>query len=74
MSLSLIHLIGITLFCLVGGVLVGFFVRKKVVESRIDAIEKYSKKILAEAQRSQFNQKRGGTAGQGYALPDETGV
>jgi len=34
-----------------GGVLVGFFVRKKVVESRIDAIEKYSKKILSEAQK-----------------------
>ncbi len=51
MSLTLIQLIGIILTCLMGGVLVGFFVRKKVVESRIDAIEKYSKKILSEAQK-----------------------
>ncbi len=41
MSLTLIQLIGIILACLLGGVLVGFFVRKKVVESRIDAIEKF---------------------------------
>ncbi|MBW1900734.1 MAG: ribonuclease Y [Deltaproteobacteria bacterium] len=51
MNLTLIQLIGIILTCLMGGVLVGFFVRKKVVESRIDAIEKYSKKILSEAQK-----------------------
>ena len=45
------QLLGIIIACLTGGVLVGFFVRKKVVESRIDAIEKYSKKILSEAQK-----------------------
>ncbi len=49
--MSTIHIIGIILACLMAGVLVGFFVRKKIVESRIDAIEKYSKKILAEAQK-----------------------
>ena len=49
--MNTIQIIGIITSCLMGGVLVGFFVRKKVVESRIDAIEKYSKKILAEAQK-----------------------
>jgi ribonuclease Y len=58
MSLTLIQLIGIILACLLGGVLVGFFVRKKVVESRIDAIEKYSKKILAEAQKEANSTKK----------------
>ena len=33
------------------GVLIGFLLRKKVVESRIDAIEKYSKKVMADAQK-----------------------
>ena len=58
MSLSLIHLIGIILICLLGGALMGFFVRKKVVEGRIDAIEKYSKKILDEAQKEANSTKK----------------
>ncbi len=58
MSLSLIHLAGIAISCLLAGVLGGFFVRKKVVESRIDAIEKYSKKILAEAQKEASSTKK----------------
>jgi ribonuclease Y len=46
-----IHIIGIVLLSAIIGILVGFFVRKKIVESRVDSIEKYSKKILAEAQK-----------------------
>lgn len=46
-----IHIIGIILLSAIIGILVGFFVRKKIVESRVDSIEKYSKKILAEAQK-----------------------
>ncbi|SPD74876.1 Ribonuclease Y [uncultured Desulfobacterium sp.] len=49
--MSTIQLAGIIIGCLTSGVAVGFFVRKKVVESRVDAIEKYSKNILAEAQK-----------------------
>ncbi len=56
--MSLVHIIGITLSCLAGGIFIGFFVRKKVVESRIDAIEKYSKKILAEAQKEAASIKK----------------
>ncbi len=51
MSMSTIPLIGIIISCLAAGLFLGFFVRKKIVESRIDAIEKYSKKVLAEAQK-----------------------
>ena len=49
--MSSIQIMGIILACVMSGVLIGFFVRKKVVETRIDAIEKYSKNILAEAQK-----------------------
>ncbi len=46
-----IQLSGIVLLCLAAGGVIGFLIRKKIIESRIDAIEKYSKKILAEAQK-----------------------
>jgi len=49
--MSTIQIIGIILSCLMVGVLIGFLLRKKVVESRIDAIEKYSKKVMADAQK-----------------------
>jgi ribonucrease Y len=45
------QLIAIIVSCLAAGLLIGFFVRKKIVESRIEAIEKYSKNILADAQK-----------------------
>ncbi len=45
-----IHIIGIIVLGLVLGIPAGFFLRKKAVESRIDSIERFSKKILAEAQ------------------------
>jgi len=46
-----IHIIGIGLACLLVGIVAGILVRKKIVESRVDSIEKYSTKILAEAQQ-----------------------
>ena len=58
MIVNEIYIIGIILLGLMAGILVGFFARKKVVESRIDAIEKYSKKILAEAQQEAKTTKK----------------
>jgi len=49
--MTAIHIIGIALLAIIVGIPIGFFTRKKVVESRVDSIEKYSKKILAEAQK-----------------------
>lgn len=46
-----IEIIGFSLITLVLGILVGFFVRKKLLESRVDSVEKYSQKVLAEAQK-----------------------
>lgn len=46
------------LACLFVGILAGFTARKKVVENRIDSIEEYSKKILAEAQKEARNIKK----------------
>ena len=45
------EIIGITLGALILGILAGVFIRKKVLESRVDSVEKYSKKILEEAQK-----------------------
>ncbi len=45
------QIIGIILSGLIIGMPIGFFIRKKIMESRADSIEKYSKKILAEAQQ-----------------------
>lgn len=49
--MNLIQVIGIILASVMGGGFIGFLVRKKLVEARIDAIEKHSKNILAEAQK-----------------------
>jgi ribonuclease Y len=49
--MDLIHIVGSILISLIIGILSGIFFRKKIVESRVDSIEKYSKKILAEAQK-----------------------
>lgn len=45
------HMIGIILLGLAAGIPIGFIIRKKIVETRVDSIEQYSKKILAEAQK-----------------------
>ncbi|RLB44343.1 MAG: ribonuclease Y [Deltaproteobacteria bacterium] len=39
------------LAALVLGVIIGFLVRKRLTESRVESIEKYAKKILADAQK-----------------------
>lgn len=49
--MTAIYIIGIVLLGLVVGIPVGFFIRKKTVESRVDSIENYSKRILQEAQK-----------------------
>jgi ribonucrease Y len=46
-----IEIIGMALVALVVGALAGVFIRKKILENRLDSIEKYSKKILQEAQK-----------------------
>jgi len=51
MNLTFIHIIGGILFSIISGILVGIFFRKRIVESRVDSIENFSKKILAEAQK-----------------------
>ncbi len=58
MSLSAVHIIVLVGGALMAGVLIGFFVRKKLVESRIEAIEEYSRKILAEAQKEAKTAKK----------------
>ena len=45
------YMIGALILGLIAGVFAGFFARKKIVESRVDAIEKYTKKLLSEAQK-----------------------
>jgi len=49
--MTAIYIIGIILLGLIVGIPVGFFIRKKTVESRVDSIENYSKRILQEAQK-----------------------
>ncbi len=46
-----VYAIGIILLGILVGIPLGFVARKKIVESRVDSIEKYSKKILEEAQK-----------------------
>ncbi|MBU0734374.1 MAG: ribonuclease Y [Proteobacteria bacterium] len=58
MSLSAVHIIVLVGGALMAGVLIGFFVRKKLVESRIEAIEEYSRKVLAEAQKEAKTTKK----------------
>lgn len=48
----------IGLVCLIAGILAGVMARKRIVENRIDSIEEYSKKILAEAQKEARNLKK----------------
>ena len=49
--MTTIEIVGIILLGLAAGIPLGVFVRKKIVESRVDSIEQYSKKILADAQK-----------------------
>ncbi len=56
--MTLIQIIGTTLMGLVLGVLIGFWTRKKIVESRFESIKNYSKKIINEAHRKAKNLKK----------------
>ncbi len=58
MSSMYIYMIVIGGAGLIVGILCGFLVRKKLVESRIEAIEEYSRKVLAEAQKEAKTTKR----------------
>ena len=46
--MTAIYIIGIALLAIIVGIPIGFITRKKVVESRVDSIEKYSKKHARE--------------------------
>jgi len=56
--MSSLYMIVIGAAGLIVGILCGFMVRKKLVESRIEAIEEYSRKVLAEAQKEAKTTKR----------------
>jgi len=58
MHMSAIYTFGLIGAVLVAGLLIGFFLRKKLVESRIEDIEAYAKKLLAEAQKEAKATKR----------------
>ena len=49
--MSYIYALGISFAALVAGIFIGFFVRKRLTKSRVESIEKYAKKILADAQK-----------------------
>lgn len=61
MDVSAVYIILVAGAGLIAGVVIGFFVRKNLVESRVEAIEKYSKKVLAEAQKEAKTTKREAT-------------
>ena len=58
MADSILFILGLILAGLVVGLFAGFLLRKKVVENRVNSIEKYSKKILAEAQKEAKTTKK----------------
>jgi len=58
MVMSAVYIILLIGGGLIVGAFVGFFVRKKLVENRVEAIEEYSKRILAEAQKEAKTIKR----------------
>jgi ribonuclease Y len=56
--MNAIYIIGIALLGLIAGMPFGFFLRKRIVESRVASIEQYSRKILAEAQKEAKTTKK----------------
>ncbi|HDZ91350.1 MAG: ribonuclease Y [Deltaproteobacteria bacterium] len=58
MDLGAVYIAILAVGGLTAGVVIGFLVRKRLVESRIEAIETYSKKVLAEAQKEARTTKR----------------
>ncbi|MFH0786950.1 MAG: ribonuclease Y [Pseudomonadota bacterium] len=58
MSLQLISMISGILLALFCGILIGFFIRKKFTESRVESIEALSKKIVEEAKKEAATVKK----------------
>ena len=56
--MNAVYIIGIALLGLIVGMPFGFFLRKRIVESRVASIEQYSRKILAEAQKEAKTTKK----------------
>ena len=56
--MNIIYVISIIAAGIVGGLFIGFFLRKKLVESRFETIEQHSKKILAEAEKEAGTTRR----------------
>ncbi len=57
-SLQLISMISGILLALFCGILIGFFIRKKFTESRVESIEALSKKIVEEAKKEAATVKK----------------
>ncbi len=53
-----LYMVGIGVLGLAVGVAVGFLIRKRLVESRLESVESYSRKILAEAHKEAKNIKK----------------
>jgi len=51
MVITLFHIMAIIVITLLAGLVIGFLLRKKFLESKIDSIEKSSQKIFAEARK-----------------------
>jgi len=58
MGMSVVYIVMLVGAGLIGGAFVGFFIRKTLLENRIEGIEAYSKRILAEAQKEANTIKR----------------
>jgi len=56
--MNMMYSIGIALAGLAVGMLVGFLLRKRIVESRFDSIESYCNKLLADAQKEAKSVKK----------------
>ncbi|MEE4352944.1 MAG: ribonuclease Y [Desulfatiglans sp.] len=59
--MNAIHLVWTILLGLAIGIPIGLLARKKIVESRFDSIDEYSKKVLAEAQNEAKTLKKEAT-------------
>ena len=56
--MTLLYVIGAIAAGMITGLFIGFFVRKKMEQGRIDSIEAYSKKILEDAQKEARTTKK----------------
>jgi len=56
--MTLLKLIGVALGGGILGVLIGFWTRKRIVESQFDSIRNYSKKIINDAHRKAKSLKK----------------